>query len=208
LDQLPEDAFNVAMIECNISDGDLCPFHAGEPIGAANQLMVTSPMPNRGSTQIRSRLAVGPALFQLASRRVRIRKQNHAVANTAMPLTGIRDVQTNDRNVEYRDSLDIHCYTASVDFGMVSGSPAIERDLQEHGDVLLDGTFRNHEKPDHSFIKQASDLFPVNDLWWSLADANYSSHLGSTCGCSHNHDHFHQCHLPVFPSCHGRKPNL
>jgi hypothetical protein len=111
---------------------------------------------------------------------------------------GFETVQAKNKSIEYRDSLDIHCYTASVNFGKSSCSPNIEKNFPEHGDVLLDHNFINHEKPHHSLTDQASDLFPIEDLWWSLAKANYSSHLGSTCGCSHHPNHSHHCHLPVF----------
>jgi len=203
LDQLPEDAFNVAMIECNLTDGAFARF----TLESLSELRTVGvPTPDDG-TLARRRCVPGWRLgrsffnWLLAVYAFESRTMPTRIRLSRSP--GFETFQTNSRNVEYQESLDIHCYTASVDFGQVDNSPAIEKDFHEQGDVLLDGTFHNLDKPDHSFIEKASDLFPIDDLWWSLADANYPSQLGSTCGCSHHHNHSHLCRLPVLSNAKG-----
>jgi len=199
LDQLSENAFNVAMIECDMCTDKSFARFTLESLSTLRT--IDGAVPDAGP-QVQRRFVPGwllgrpffnllLAVYAYESKTVPTRIRLHR-------SPGFETVQTNGRNVEYHDSLDIHCYTASVDFGQASGNQNIEKELQEQGDVLLDCTCPNHKRPDHSLIEQVSDLFPVDELWWSLADADYPSHLGSTCGCSGHHDHSHHCHLPAF----------
>jgi hypothetical protein len=146
LDQLPENAFNVAMIECESHRQVLCSLHAGEPINSCEQLMVPPPMLERKQRRCVPGWRLGRSFFNwlLAVYAFESRTMPTRIRLSRSP--GFETVQTNSRNVEYQDSLDIHCYTASVDFGQVPATPAIEKELHEQGDVLLDGTFPNLDK--------------------------------------------------------------
>jgi len=91
---------------------------------------------------------------------------------------------------------DVHCLCASVSFGPADGChdltgiqahrPAEHDGEPEGATVLYDQAFTcGHchaagnravdELPDHTYL---------NPLWWSLADADYKSHLASACGCA------------------------
>ena len=199
LDQLPEDAFNVAVIECDMhTDG----IYARFTLESLSTLRTVDAIVSEGGPQAQRRDVPGwrlggtffnwlLAVYAYGSRTVPTRIQLRR-------SQGFETVQTSGLNVVYRDRPDIHCYTATVDFGQVSGSQSAEKHLQEQGDVLLDCKCPDHEKPPHALFEPVSDLFPLNELWWSLADADYPSHLGSTCGCSGHHDHSHHCHTPAF----------
>lgn len=196
LEQLPQDAFNVAMIECDMhTDGAFTRFM----LESLSTLRTVSDAAFAAKPHEPCRCVPGwrlgmpffnwlLAVYAFESRDKPTRIQLHR-------SPGFETVQTNGRNIEYRDCPDIHCYTASVDFGRAYDHQDINKAPQEHCDVLLDCTFSGHKKPHHSLLEQVSEIFSVNDLWWSLADANYQSRLSSTCGCCDHHDHSHHCHM-------------
>lgn len=194
LEQLPKDAFNVAMIECDmLTDGTFARF----TLESLSTLKTVDNAASDAGPQALRRCVPG---WQLGWPFFNWLLAVYAYESRTMPTRirlgrspGFETVQISNRNVIYRDSLDIRCYTGTVVFGQTSDNPDIDKDLQEHGDVLLDCTCSNHEKPDPALLERVSDLFPVNELWWSLAEADYPSHLGSTCGCADRHDHRHDC---------------
>jgi hypothetical protein len=205
LDQLPEDAFNVAVIECDMhTDRESARF----TLESLSMLRtVVEPSPDAGP-QVQRRCVPG---WQLGRPFFNWLLSAYAFESRTMPTRirlcrspGFETVQATGLKVAYRDSLDIHCYTACVDFGSAAAPPDLDQDLSEQGDMLLDCTFPDHAKPHDELFQKVSDLFSVDDLWWSLAVADYPSHLGSTCGCCDHHDHDHQCTRPVLLP--GQKP--
>lgn len=96
---------------------------------------------------------------------------------------------------------DVHAYTATVLFG--SRQDGASKDFSppdiallsagetEPAEVLFDATFSAGawSESDRSSQAAIAATFPVNPLWWSLAEAEHRSDLGSTCGCGGHHHH-------------------
>ena len=93
------------------------------------------------------------------------------------------------------DTPDTHRLSASVFFASQGsfdhGVNLNEWDMvaqeSEQGqvEILLDRAFpcgHFHASDKMAFTKIDEDI-PVNELWWSLAHAEYKSELASTCGC-------------------------
>ena len=127
----------------------------------------------------------------------------HAFYSKAKPVRlrvtrspGFEYVYTGDDTFECVAAPDVHCLSASVFFGPASGhhhladmkaDPLVTHETApDRTGVLYDQTFTCghchtagdsacHALPDHTHI---------NPLWWSLADADYKSHLASSCGCT------------------------
>ena len=108
---------------------------------------------------------------------------------------GFEYVHTGNHAFDCVDVPDAHRLAASVFFAS-QDSPGHAMDVnaldimgqeEEEGqmDVLLDRTFPcGHFHASHRVASAKKDEdTPINELWWSLADAEYKSELGSTCGC-------------------------
>ncbi len=93
------------------------------------------------------------------------------------------------------DAPDTHRLTASVFFASRNGAPHAvnlnELDIpepdREQGqmEILFDRTFpcgHFHPSPEVASIQMDGDT-PINELWWTLAEREYTSELASTCGC-------------------------
>ncbi len=117
---------------------------------------------------------------------------------------GFDYTRTGSTDLILNNAADISCYSASVLFGPAGAKfhndnhPArslMETEIDEdQWEVLFDEHFPENRfhPPGKSTLTALGDLFPINEKWWSLANADYTSALGSTCGC---HDGgFHSCH--------------
>jgi len=106
--------------------------------------------------------------------------------------SGFEYVYTAGDAIECVDAPDIHCFSASVFFGPTDDRhhhiplQAYLSPEQDKVEVLYDQTL--HCGHCHPMDKMVNDKLPedthINPLWWSLADAEYKSELASSCGCT------------------------
>jgi len=101
---------------------------------------------------------------------------------------GFEYVHNEKSGFECLDSKEVWINALTVLFSSDAGivDPRGEELIGEHitgggQEVVYDRTFRcGHLHHEHS---QSPSMPTLNGQWWELADANYRSELGSTCGC-------------------------
>ena len=108
---------------------------------------------------------------------------------------GFEYVHTGKRAFECVDAPDTHRLSASVFFaspnsphhGMKSNELDIveQEEEQSQTEILLDRSFPcgHFHTSDKMACTKIHEDTPINELWWSLADAVYNSEMASTCGC-------------------------
>jgi hypothetical protein len=212
LDKLPPEAFNIAVIECDMdADGRYARFTLetmsslrtvseegppadathGQPAGFGASTSASRSVPGWRLGRPLFNWLLAAYAFQSRTKPARIRLSRSP---------GFVTVQASDPAVHYRTSTDIDCYTAAVYFGTPDPVVDDDGDLPEDSVLLLnwDAAASGRTQPARADVARVSRLLTIDALWWDLAEAVYSSHLGSTCGCSGCHDAAHHCGIQDF----------
>jgi hypothetical protein len=112
---------------------------------------------------------------------------------------GFHHVRNGSGDLVLDDAPDIHGYASSVLFGppaddhspgsAAAADPLESADDAEATEILFDETFPADWKPgpDSQPVAALAEIFAIRRRWWSLAEDEYRSELGSTCGCDGHH---------------------
>jgi hypothetical protein len=105
---------------------------------------------------------------------------------------GFEYVYDSTQTFQCLDTDDVSIHMLNVLFAKnnqkknVNGDELIEKRLKEgRHEVVFDQQFQCghlHHNQNLSVLTT-----PLNNQWWSLAEADYKSELASTCGCSDHH---------------------
>ncbi len=215
LNKIPEDFFNVAVLELNFCPNESTACLTLESMTKLRTIIHEDRTIKSDGAQSASidetdsidrcvpGWRLGTLLFTRLLSMYAFHSKTKPVRIQAIRSPGFEYFTSNDGSLKYRDAADIDCYTLSVLFSSSQMQNAdgdtlsnvFSQKEQDPGveEILLDRLFfEGHIFPqDKAALSRISNVICVDELWWQLADANYKSELGTTCGC--NGDHKHSC---------------
>jgi hypothetical protein len=203
-DRIPESLFNVAAIEMITGSTDNWTLFSLEGLNSmqihyGRKIYQTYPELNKDKQYIageKARDVPGYDLgYQLFSRLLSLYSFYSKIKPVRVLLSrspGFKYVCNSSQEYQCVDTEDINIYSLNVLFSDNSemhtthGKKLIEQRLKESGNkIIFDQKFTSGHLPSNHISPIVNT--DLDEKWWSLADADYKSHMASTCGCEDCH---------------------